>query len=239
MSDAQKNMTEEPQKHKGDAHWLSRRLVWIGAGVALMIFLFIISQIVKFMMHSSAAPPKRQVQQITLVKPPPPVVKEKPPEIKQEPEKVEDKVEIEKPQEIEQPQDNTPPPAGDLGVDGDATGSGDGFGLQARKGGASLVGGMNGTGSIYGWYTNRYATEIQKYFNEIVSQMGGIKGSGLKTIIRVDVDDFGGIRAAIIGSSGDPKMDEAVMQAVNKVSLKEPPPAGMPRAMKLGIMSQG
>ncbi|KAF0188080.1 MAG: hypothetical protein FD168_2081 [Desulfobulbaceae bacterium] len=234
------DMTQEPEKHKGDAHWLSRRLVWIAGAVALIILIFIIIQIVKFMMHSNAAPPKRQVQQITLVKPPPPVVKEKPPEIKQEPEKVQEKVEIEKPQEIDKPQDNEPPPAGDLGVDGDATGSGDGFGLQARKGGASLVGGMNGSGgSIYGWYTNRYATEIQKYFNEIVSQMGGIKGSGLKTIIRVDVDDNGAIRGVIIGSSGDPKMDEAVLQAINKVSLKEPPPAGMPRAMKMGIMSQG
>jgi TonB family protein len=69
--------------------------------------------------------------------------------------------------------------------------------------------------------------------------MGDIKGSGLKTIIRVDVDDFGAFQAVIVGSSGDPKMDDAVLQAVNKVSLKEPPPAGMPRAMKLGIMSQG
>jgi len=234
------DMTSEPQKHKGDAHWLSRRLVWIGAGIALLILIAVLSQIIKFMMSVNTAPPKRQVQQITLVKPPPPVVKEKPPEIKPEPEKVEDKVEIEKPQEIEQPQDNEPPPAGDLGVDADASGSGDSFGLQAKKGGASLVGGMNGNGgSIYGWYTNRYAGEIQKHFNEIVSKMGGIKGSGLKTVIRVEVDDNGGIRGSIIGSSGDPKMDDAVIEAINRVTLREPPPAGMPRAMKMGIMSQG
>jgi protein TonB len=234
------DMTSEPQKHKGDAHWLSRRLVWIGAAVALIILITLLSQIIKFMMSVNTAPPKAKVQQITLVKPPPPVVKEKPPEIKPEPEKVEEKVEIEKPQEIEQPQDNEPPPAGDLGVDADASGSGDGFGLQARKGGASLVGGMNGSGgSIYGWYTSRYANEIQKHFNEIVSKMGGIKGSGLKTIIRLDVDNDGGIRGSIIGSSGDPKMDEAVIEALKRVTLKEPPPAGMPRAMKLGIMSQG
>lgn len=228
-------MTPQGHTPDKDVHKLSRRLVWAGAAIGLLILLVVIGLTIRFILQVNKEPPKQRVQQITLVKPPPPKIEEKPPEIK-EPEIKPKEVEIEKP-EIDEPKDIEPPP-GDLGVDADASGGGDGFGLQARKGGASLIDGAHGSG-MYNWYTNRYASEIQRHFNEIVSRMGGLNGKGLKTIIRVDVELDGSIRGSIIGSSGDPKMDEAVIQAINRVTLREPPPAGMPRAMKMGIMSQG
>jgi protein TonB len=211
----------------------------------LIVILAGVTAVVKSILSVNKPQTKRQVQQVTLMKPPPPKVKEQPPEQKPEPEQkkdeIKDVVEAEKPQDVERPQDNEPPPAGDLGVDADATGSGDSFGLQARKGGSSLVGGGgSGNGNnIYGWYTARYGSEIQRLFNEIITKMGGFKGDSVKTIVRVDVDDTGSIRGSIVGSSGNPKMDEAVMQALSRVTLKEPPPPGMPRAMKLVIMPQG
>lgn len=235
---------QKHEHHTGDYHRNSRRLIWAVGTVSMTIILAGVAGVVKTIIGSNAPQLKHQVQQITLVRPPPPKVKEQPPEQRPEPEvkkdDVKEIVEAERPQEVDRPQDDEPPPAGELGVDGDATGGGDSFGLQARRGGASLVGGgtRNG-GSIYGWYTSRYSSELQRLFNETVTRMGGIKGVGLKTIVRVDIDDSGAIRGAIIASSGNPRMDEAVRQALSSFTLKEPPPPGMPRAMKLGIMSQG
>lgn len=232
-------------KATNDSHRTGRRVIWVVAGVSMTIILAGVAGVVKMINGCTAPQMKRQVQQITLVKPPPPPkVKEQPPEQRPEPEQKKDEVkeivQVARPQEVDRPQDSEPPPAGDLGVDGDATGSGDSFGLQARKGGASLVGGTTGNGSsLYGWYTSRYSNELQRLFNETVSQMGGIKGNSLKAIVRVDIDDSGAIRGAIIASSGNPRMDEAVLHSLGKFDLREPPPPGMPRALKLSIMSQG
>lgn len=232
------------KQHKSDYHKSSRRAIWLVVVVSLTIIVAGVTGVVKVMMGMKAPHKKQQVQQITLVKPPPPKVKEQLPEQKPEPvqqkEEVKEIVDVDKPQQVDTPQNDEPPPAGDLGVDGDATGSGDSFGLQARKGGAALVGGVSGgQGSLYGWYTNRYGSEIQRLFNQIVNEIGGINGNSLKTIIRVEIDDTGSIRGSIIGSSGNSKMDDAVLQALSRVTLREPPPPGMPRAMKLGVMSQG
>jgi protein TonB len=222
-----------------------RRVVWAVVAVSLTLILAGVVGVVKLISGCKAPQMKRQVQQITLIKPPPPPkIKEQPPELKPEPEQqkeeIKDLVDVERPQEVDRPEESAPPPSGELGVDGDATGSGDAFGLQARKGGAALVGGGGGQGGdLYGWYTNRYGSELQKLVNDITTQMGGIKGTDLKTVVRVDIDDSGAIRGTIIASSGNPRMDEAVLQALSRFTLREPPPPGMPRAMKLGVMSQG
>jgi len=234
------------QKQTGDYHRTSRRLIWGVVVVSLVVILSGVAGIVKGIRGVKAPEKKSQVQQITLVKPPPPKVKEQPPEQKQEPElkkeEAKEIVAVEKPQDAERPMDNEPPPSADLGVDADASGSGDSFGLQARKGGASLVGGggVGSGGSIYAWYGKRYGSEIQQLFDEIVNKRGGFKGASLKAAtVRVDVDDSGAIRGTLLDSTGDPQIDEAVQLALSRVTLREPPPPGMPRALKFRIRLQG
>lgn len=234
-------------KHKGH-HPGIRAFILIVAGIGIVGIVAGVVWFVREIIGFDAPQPKKP-QQVTLIKPPPPPpkVKEQPPEQKPDPEQkkeeVKEIVEAAKPLEAEPPPDTSPPPAADLGVDADASGSGDSFGLQARKGGQALVGGVTGgTGSLYGWYAARYGSEIQRYFDEIVAQMGGLRGdtAQLKTIIRVEVDPTGAMRGSIIGSSGNPKMDEMVVQAMSKVTLREPPPPGLPaKGMKFVIMPRG
>ena len=90
-----------------------------------------------------AQPRKKLVQQITVIAPPPPPP---PPPPEQEPE-------LQEPEEAEviDEMDEAMPDEGmdedigsDLGLDADGSAGGDGFGLLARKGGRSLLGGGYG-----------------------------------------------------------------------------------------------
>lgn len=181
-----------------------------------------------------------QVQTVTLLTPPPPPpkIEEKPP-VQEEPEE-----EIETPEEqpAEKPED-TPqdaPPAEELGLDADAGLGSDAFGLKAKKGGRSLIGGK-GTGSLYGWYANVVSSELQKTANEIIQQNGGIPpGKWQKVRFEVMLDVSGQLQKfSIVKSSGNEKIDAAVKKALQMTKQFEPPPPGMPRVLKFGVLLQG
>lgn len=187
---------------------------------------------------------RKQMQTVTLVAPPPPPPPppkevEKPPE----PEKVEDEIEAPK----DMPMDKPPPiaqeapPAANLGVDADAGVGGDSFGLQARRGGSNLIGGSQGTGSLYGWYAGQISTSLQKSANDIIQREGGIPaGKWSKVSFEVTVDVFGKItHHAIIKSSGNQKIDDAVKRALQTANAFEPPPPGMPKVMRFAVSLQG
>lgn len=188
---------------------------------------------------------RKQVQTVTLVTPPPPPPPPPPKEVEKppEPEKVEEKMETPKdmPTDKPPPISHEPPPSANLGVDADAGVGGDSFGLQARRGGGNLIGGSQGGGSPYGWYAGQLSTSLQKSANEIIQREGGIPaGKWTKVSFEVTVDVFGKItHHAIIKSSGNQKIDDAVKRALQSANAFEPPPPGMPKVMRFAVSLQG
>lgn len=211
-------------------------------GLMIIIFLAVAVGGVVFMrqlLNSAGHKRPRQIQRITLLKPPkPPKIKEKPPQPKLKKEKViEQRKAAPKPQQKAKA-DNKPPPGKDLALDAKGSGSGDAFGLKARKGGRSLIGG--GGGTSYGWYTRRIADELQQLVNRILRGKGGFKGRDLKTEIRIKLDEAGRIADfSITIPSGNIELDKAVRQAVKAARFGDPPPYGMSRVLKFRIRPKG
>lgn len=206
-----------------------------GAGllmVCLTVFVFSV------LISDEGPQRKRQTQMVTLLPPPPPPkIEEQPPEPEEQKEKIAEPEPEEKPNEPEDVADDLPP-AEELGLDADAGLGSDAFGLKAKKGGRGLIGG-NG-GSIYGWYTGIISADLQKLVNKIIQERGGVPEGKWRTIVRVVLDEFGNIKTfSIIGSSGNDKMDGAVLEALKSATLGETPPPGMPRVLKLSFSARG
>lgn len=211
--------------------------------------------VVKAVLSDDSPQKKSSFTNITLMKPPPPPeVKEKPPE----PEQVK---QTEKKEEIFTPgpqdmanQDNSPgekdnTPAGDtLGVDAEGTAGSDAFGLVAKKGGRSILSGGGGGGggmgklsllSKFSGYTYVVESEIKKKVIKSLDEEGGIPRGKLQAIVRVSVDGKGSIvECKIIGSSGNNRMDEAIIRAVADLKISKTPPEGMPRKMDIKLTYQ-
>ena len=221
----------------------------------ILIAVFIIvagagAYIVKAVLSGGEPRKKNTTATVTLLKPPPPpVIKEKPPE----PEQVK---EIPKKEEIIDPEVNeaqTPQnddqdnaPAGDrLGVDAEGGAGSDSFGLVGKKGGRSLLAGGSGSGKAslltkFTGYTQIVTTELRKKVMKHLDEEGGIPKGKLQAVVRVSVDMDGKvIDYRIIGSSGNNKMDEAIIDSLRSLRISEPPPEGMPRTMHIRIISQG
>lgn len=211
------------------------QILLIAAGGGLLLFCLAVVSI-KSMISGAKMPQKKSFQMVTLLPPPPPPKMEK----IQPQEKVQEKVQqddIEQPSAPAQQANDEPPPSATLGVDADAgSGSGDAFGLAARKGGRSLIGGGGGSGSIYGWYTNRFTSGLQQQINEIIRQEGGLPEGKWKTVVEIELDLYGSIKKySIIGSSGNQKMDAAVTKALKTARFNEPMPPGMPHVLKVSF----
>ena len=203
--------------------------------------------IVKTFMSGGEPRKKDTIATVTLLKPP--MIKEKLPE----PEQVK---EIPKKEEIINPevnetqtpqndnQDNTP--AGDsLGVDAEGGAGSDSFGLVGKKGGRSLLAGGSGSGKIslltkFTGYTQIVTTELRKKVMKHLDEEGGIPKGKLQAVVRVSVDTDGKIiDYRIIGSSGNTRMDEAIIDSLRSLRISEPPPEGMRHTMDIRIISQG
>ncbi len=220
---------------------------WIGfaAGAIVLVVLAGAVFLVRALLMDSSQQRQRRIQTVQLVKPPPPPkIPEKPP-----PPKVEEKKEIIEP-EPEKPPEESPDEAQDdgpqddqLGLDADGAAGSDGFGLKAKKGGSPLIGGGGGTlMRRYAWYVQLVQDEIRKEVKRRLEEDGGIPEGTLQTLVRIELDQEGelvGFR--LEGSSGDPRMDEAVQEALRSIRrFREPLPGGMPRAaMTLKIASKG
>ena len=82
--------------------------------------------------------------------------------------------------------------------------------------------------------------ELQKSVNKILKERGGMPDQSLQTVVRIYLDDNGGITEyKIVGSSGNTIMDEAVRQAISTARIRKSPPEGMPRAMQFRISTKG
>jgi TonB family protein len=224
----------------------SMKFMWLASAAIALVFIGLGVFVVRVLITDDGHKRKRQIQTVTLLKPPPPPkVKEKPPEpeIKKKEEVIEEKVE-EPPEETpDQAESDEPPPGEDLGLDADGGAGSDGFGLRAKKGARGLIGGGLGDGALlrkYGWYTKMLQDEVRRELQRILDRNGGIPGGKLYTTVRIVLDRQGRIlKHKIIGSSGNHAMDNAVQEALRGTSLQEPPPEGMPKAIRLKISSQG
>ncbi len=78
--------------------------------------------------------------------------------------------------------------------------------------------------------------EVQRHFD----QNGGMPEGTHRALVKIVLNDQGVVvDFEIIDSSGDQEMDKAVKEALKTAKVREPPPEGMPRAMKLKISSKG
>lgn len=214
------------------------KFLFLVGGVMLVLIAGVFF-LVKFLMNTEESNRQKKPTMVTLVAPPPP-----PPKVEEkipEPEKQEEKIEEpeEKPAETPEPPKDAPPPQ-NLGLDANAGLGSDGFGLEARRGGSNLIGG-NGPGSPFAWYAGQISTSLQKTANEIIQREGGIpQGKWAKVSFEVTVDAYGKItHHAIIKSSGNQKIDDAVKRALQTANTFEPPPPGMPKVMRFAVSLQG
>ena len=154
-------------------------------GVSCLVFLCLIATAffaLKGLMKDDGGKQKRHVAQIKMLKPPPPPkIKEKPPEpeIRKKEEIVEPEPEEQVEEELDDAMDDDLPPGEELGLDADGTGGADGFGLKAKKGGRSLIGGDGSGKSLlrrYAWYTRILQDEIREKVNKIPRGKGQYPG---------------------------------------------------------------
>lgn len=215
----------------------------VTGGVALCL-LVAVAVLIFILPHGDDGSRRKQMQTVTIVTPPPPPP---PPKVEKPPEPIKEKEKIETPKEelpTEKPEPvaKEPPTSSHLGLDANAGAGSDAFGLQAKRGGTSIIGGGGGSGgSLYGWYANQISTNLQKSANEILQQEGGIPpGKWEKVSFEVSVDVFGKItKFSILKSSGNPKIDEAVKKALQMAHNFEPPPPGMPKVLRFAVSLQG
>lgn len=171
---------------------------------------------------------KKMVQQVTIIAPPPPPPPPPPEETPPEPE-VEEAME-------EQPVDEAMPDepmeesaASDLGVDGDASAGGDGFGLVARKGGRSMLGGGS-----------PYATEVQTSITDVLAADDRLRHLGYVAVLKLWIDESGRLKKYEVQQrEGKPEVAALLKNALASVDrFDNPPPLEMPQPIKLRIRSQ-
>lgn len=220
--------------------------MWSTAAVLSLFFIFGVFSVVKALISDDDKKKKRRMHMVQLMKPPPPPkVKEKPPEpkIEKKQEIVEPEQKAPEPEPTNEPTDDEPPPGDDLGLDTDGTGGADGFGLKARKGGRSLIGGGGGKDALmrkYGWYTRIIQDELRKQINKYMDDNGGIPEGDLNAVIQIKLDDMGRIiKFNVFRPAGHQSMDKAVEHVLTIARISEPPPKHMPRTIKLKIAAKG
>ncbi|RJP81430.1 MAG: TonB C-terminal domain-containing protein [Desulfobacteraceae bacterium] len=227
----------EPEQKKR----ASKAGIWIISAIVALVFMGMGVSVLKMLLSEDSRRRTRAIKMVQLVQPPPPPkIKEQPPEpeIKKE--------EIMEPEPVETPpedmndaaEDDSPPIDDLLGLDADGSGGSDGFGLKAKKGGRSLIGGEQS--QRFAWYTAMVQKEINQKVQDYFDENGGIPEGNRNTYVKIVVDDEGRIiQYDILRSSGNKRMDDAVIGALASVDIREMPPMDMPRVLKFKISSQG
>ena len=223
----------------------NKLIIWSISSFVAVMFIGGALGAIKLLLSEDSSKHRRQVQMVTLLKPPPPPkMKEKPPEpeVEKKEEIIEPQEEIE-PEPMEDMAQDEGPMDDDLGLDAEGVTGADGFGLKAKKGGRSIIGGAgSGKGLLrkYAWYTAILQEDLRKRVNKHMEENGGVPEGSLVAQIEIRLDESGRItELAIARESGNERMDRAVKEALFMVSVSEPPPLGMPRVMQLKISSKG
>jgi TonB family protein len=131
-----------------------------------------------------------------------------------------------------------------LGKDAGADGTGHG------TGGAQMVGNKaakigNGLDQMallrkYSSYTQFVQEEIRKTLRKRLDEENGIAKGRYEAVVRIVMNRTGAILdSSIIGSSGNRRLDEVLMETIGITRISETPPSGMPLDMNIKITSQG
>jgi len=216
--------------------WLRRLPVLLGIAFSLLIVLG-----VWFLKDNFHKPPqtKKVVQQITMIQPPPPPPP--PPEIKPpEPEIKEEKIEEPIPDKEPEPapEEANEPPAAELGLDANGTAGSDGFGLAARKGGRSILGGTPGSSIL--WYGGQIKRQVEDNLQNLLTDTAAMK-TGYSVIVNVWVGPDERItRGELAAGSGKADVDQAIRAALPKLraSIGKAPPDNMPQPVKIRLTSR-
>ncbi|MCX7107553.1 MAG: energy transducer TonB [Methylococcales bacterium] len=216
--------------------WLRRLPVLLGIGFTLLIVVAVF--LLKDLFHK---PPhtKKVVQQITMIQPPPPPPP--PPEVKPpEPEVEEEKKEEPEPEQEPEPapEESNEPPAEELGLDADGAAGSDGFGLAARKGGRSILGGSGGSSIL--WYGGQIKRLLEDELQALLADTPASKDS-YAVVVNVWLGQNGNIeRSELASGSGKPEVDQAIRAALPKLRLVlgKAPPENMPQPIKIRLTSR-
>ncbi len=176
--------------------------------------------------------PSRPVAQVVQIVRPPPPPEEPPPPPPPPPEE-----EIEEPLPQDTPEEapaEDAPPMDQLGLDAEGVAGGDGFGLAARPGGRSLVG---GGGSAFAWYT----TMIKDSILSTLSEDERIRKGSYQVTVRVWLAGDGRVeRITLTQPTGNRELDGAIEQALGRLAkMRDAPPLEMPQPVTLRIVSRG
>jgi TonB family protein len=216
--------------------WLSRLPVLLGVVFSLLIMFGVYFLKDKF---QKAPQTKKMVQQITMIQPPPPPPpppEQKPPE----PEIKEEKIEEPEPEKEPEPapEEANEPAAAELGLDADGAAGSDGFGLAARKGGRSILGGSGGNTII--WYGGQIKRLVEDELQNLLTETEAMKAS-YSVMVNVWVGQDGRItRSELSSGSGKPEVDQALRDALPKLrlGLGKAPPENMPQPIKIRLTSR-
>lgn len=158
--------------------------------------------------------------------PPPPPANTPPPSEVQQP--TEQPMIKEEQAQPEPPKDE--PPLG-TGIKGDGP---DGFGLSGSAGNGR-IGGSAGNGSKWGGY----ASQVQGRVVEAMQRNQKTRTARLNVTVKVWPDGGGHVaRAQIMGSTGDPSLDNAIRDEVLNGLQLQPPPPGMPMPITLRLAAR-
>jgi TonB family protein len=216
--------------------WLRRLPVLLGIAAVLLITvgIFVLKDLFPKPPHA-----KKVTQQITMLQPPPPP----PPEIKPlEPEIKEDKIEESQPEPEQEPEpapeESNEPPSETLGLDADGAAGADGFGLAARKGGHSILGGGGGNAII--WYGGQIKRVLEDDLQSALADTPAMTAN-YTVVVSVWIGQDGRIsRSELANGSGQTEVDKAITEALQKlhVSLDKAPPEAMPQPIKIRLISK-
>lgn len=190
-----------------------QKIFAIGGGFILLIVL-----VALFLPKGGSHP--RESSSLTMVSlppvltlPPPPPPQEQTPEEKKE--------------ETQVINPNNAPTSPDDDLAKAESNSSDGFGIRGSKNGHGF-----GLGGRWGWYTSQLQSAVQ----DALRQNPKTRHAGLRVEIRFWPDASGVMtRVEMLGSTGDPSLDETIKNQVFSNLRIQPPPEDMPKPVTLRI----
>ena len=134
------------------------------------------------------------------------------------------------------PDDSAPEPPSEIDLGpGAAGGTGPAIG-GGGGGGGNRIGSRRGSGSKFGWY----AAKVQSSIRDALSRNPVTRSATLSIQVRIWVDANGRVtRAQLVGSSGNPSVDQAIKnQVLNGLLLPQPPPPDLPMPINLRLTAR-
>lgn len=224
--------TPAPKKHKRKE---ANPLPWVVLVISLIV------GAIWFVSRGSKPHSKTKAEEsitITLPPPPPPVTPPPPPPPPNEPPPPEEEdmlVQEPVPEDEPAPDDSAPEPPSDLDL-GPGSAGGTGPAIGGGGGGGKGGSGRRVSASKFGWY----AAKVQSTIRQALSGNAATRSATLSLQVKIWADSGGRItRAQLVGSSGNPAVDQAIRsQVLTGLLLPQPPPADMPMPINLRISAR-